>query len=85
MDVPQITELALQLEWTERLNLAQRLLESLHPEVKAEPAGKPKGTSIQLPNPIPQFEAKAIKLESVAVSFRKLRDALESNLECPEH
>jgi hypothetical protein len=81
VDASQVSELALKLNWTERLELAQRLLESLHPQTKASaPAENPR-KSIQLPNPTPSFEAKAIKLESVSVSFQRLRDALESNLE----
>jgi hypothetical protein len=81
VDAPQVTEFALQLDWTERLKLAQRLLESLHPQIGADTVSASTRTSIQLPDPIPEFEAEPIKLESISVSFRKLRDALESNLE----
>lgn len=76
-----MTELALQLDWTERLNLAQRLLESLHPAAPQKPTKETPKTSIQLPHPVPNLEPRSIKLESVSVSFRRLRDALESNLE----
>lgn len=78
-----MTDFALRLSWTERLQLAQRLLDSLHPREEAsQPFEKPDTrTSIKLPNPLPNLEAESIKLESISVSFRKLRDALESSLE----
>ncbi|MCA9779023.1 MAG: hypothetical protein KC800_19980 [Candidatus Eremiobacteraeota bacterium] len=79
-----MTDFALRLSWTERLQLAQRLLVSLHPlkEEAPQTVEKPDTrTSIKLPNPLPNLEAESIKLESISISFRKLRDALESSLE----
>ena len=87
-----MTELALRLGWLERLELAQRLLSSLHPQaeespqqaVKLQPIAETAPSSrqsIKLPNPIPHLEAERLQLDSIAISFRKLRDALESSLE----
>lgn len=105
MDPTQVTELALRLGWLERLELAQRLLLSLHPReedsrrpvVKLDQHSQSSGaaagsrSSIKLPNPIPyleqptqsseSLETESIQLDSIAISFRKLRDALESSLE----
>ena len=95
MDPSQVTELALRLGWLERLELAQRLLSSLHPQAEdsLQPVAKreqpPESSdtapvirqSIRLPNPIPHLEAERAQLDSIANSFRKLRDALESSLE----
>lgn len=88
MDPSQVTELALRLGWLERLELAQRLLSSLHPQAEeSSPLVEKPGyrQSIKLPDPVPQLvqppQAKSVKLDSVATSFQKLRDALESSLE----
>lgn len=86
VNATDVTELALQLSWTERLTLAQALLGSLHPPAAAPaPAlasqADPPVKSLALPTPIPGMQARKLQLEGVSESFRKLRDALESNVE----